>query len=263
MARERPRRRLRLAALLAVLLLGTALVPAAARAGDDVPPPAPAPPAGEEPKAEPAISAEALRPIVRAVAALLRTYLEDKADPAKAKVWDEFLRDIVKDLEAVPDASPAEGVGGFAGRLAARALQGFSDPERKEVMGRILSAMLGAAQPKPAAEKPAAEKPAGRAPTAGESSDDPLVAGGAHLHLVARTGGALALEVQALDEGSVAAQLGLATGDAIVEVGGAPVGMDSPAALKRGLSRPGELALTVDRQGKRIAFDVEVAPPPR
>jgi membrane-associated protease RseP (regulator of RpoE activity) len=219
------------------------------------PPSAPSVPV-EAPKV-PSIPVEGLRPLARGLGAVIRSFLEDRADPAREKAWLGLLKDLADALEApASSGTPEAETGATVGRLFAALANGAGDPARREIARRLLERIVEGQHPKPAEAPP-------RPPTEGEASDDPLVAGGAHLHLVARAGGGEALVVEAVDPGSVASQVGLQQGDAIVALDGKPVGPRTPARLKQALSRAGEPVLTVERQGGKIEFAVEVVPPAR
>ena len=261
--------RIRLAlALSSVLLISSGSV--AVSAGD----PAPAPAPGSVPPPASGLSDPAtLRRLAKVMGTLLSKYLEDKSDPVKAAAWDDFLKGLSEDLKALPESGDYAGTAGLLKKMMARIGAGMSDPAKRQVMAEILGVIVAevvsemtrpATAPKDRAPRalrvPRPHLPL-RVPRALSSlrapEGDPLVAGGAHLHLVAVSGSPTEVQLiaECIDVSSTASGMGLIEGDTIVAIDGLSPTFETTAGLRRRLARRGELSLTVVRQGRRIELD--------
>lgn len=213
----------------------------------------------------------------RAAGKLILRYLEVKDDPRRGPIYEEVLRELANALTREPDepGAAAHAVGMRLLEFAMKGLQGYVDggsagPESgvyREIVEILRDAaneaVRGLASPRPPGVPPA-PGPLGRdAPRA--PIDMPRELGGATLALRAVAPDHVELRVVAVPADSLAREMGLRRGDAILAIDGRPADLAGLRRARDAVRKAGQLTLRVKRMDGRIEqldieFEVEDQP---
>jgi hypothetical protein len=160
---------------------------------------------------------------------ILKRYLELKADPSKAVIYEQALEVVA---EALLDAQPEQDAKGLGLALMPMLIRGLQDEQTAPACVDLMK-LIGATN---------AKDPDGTAP-------EPVTFGGARLH---------GQRIGAVPKGSVAAQMRLEEGDVIQQIDGHEADPAAFRAARRVIEQGGKLTLRVRRkEGETDTLEIE------
>ncbi len=207
--------------------------------------------------------------MTKALGKLLLKYLDEKADPVKAAVYEELLRDLGTSLAKGEDANLDQiGV-----RMMGRFMTGMQDPKKapvyREIM-QIFGEALTASVRVPPTARPAtppvppaaggAPRPARHGPATMSTNAWPRTLGGAELMYVAEEGSpdTLAVVLRRIPADSPAQAAGLKPGDTLLTLDGRPATPETLRKAEGAFVPGGKLRIHLRRMnGKTEVLELE------
>ncbi len=252
---------------------GTALTPAptppAPQSDASPPPPRPLPPRsgvrlripplGDAPLPLPfardgKLQSAALGIVTKTMGRLILKYLEDKKDPVKAEVYEDFLRALAEGFVAADPERPAANRDALA-KAVGTLVMAMTDPKKRAAAAEILKSLSKDV----AGDVKRAAKEALPVPPPGDVREEWA---GARLSAGTGEDGTPVWNVEEVAPDSPAAHAGLVKGDAIVAVDSKTPSTGVWSKLRKTAENGGKVTLTVLRAGgKRVSFDVELVSP--